>query len=121
MYMITYNATFSSADFADFPAPNVSELVDAVAEISYLWNEVGLGLGLSPGHLRCIQDNFAGQVRQVQKCFTEVFISWNYGRKSPYTWEKLVSVLLQRHLARDTRQLVTDLHKTLSDRFPSIR
>ncbi len=119
--MITYNATFSFADFADFPAPKVWELGDAVAEIPHLWKEVGLGLGLSPGHLRGIQENTAGQVRQAQKCFTEVFISWKDGRMSPYTWEMLVSVLLQRRLATDTRQLVTDLHNTLSDRYARIR
>ncbi len=115
--MVTYSATFSFADFAVFPAPKIYELGDAVAEIPHLWKDVGLGLGLTAGQLRGIQENTAGQVRQAQKCFTEVFISWKDGRMSLYTWEKLVSVLLQRRFATDTRQLVTDLHNTLSGRY----
>ncbi len=100
--MVTYNATFSFADFADFPDPEINELGNAVADISYHWKEVGLGLGLTEGQLRDIQQDTAGQVKQAQKCFTEVFISWKVGRKSPYTWEKLVSVLLQHRFATDT-------------------
>ncbi len=119
--MCTYNATFSFADFADFPAPEIGELGDAVAEIPDQWKEVGLGLGLTAGQLRGIQENTAGHVKQAQKCFTEVFISWKDCRTSPYTWETFVSVLLQRRLATDTRQLVTDLHNTLSERYASIR
>ncbi len=119
--LTTYNATFSFADFVDFPAPEIGELGDAVSEISYHWKEVGRGLGLTEGQLGGIQQNTAGQVQQAQKCLTEVFIYWKVSRTSPYTWEKLVSVLLQRRLATDSRQLVTDLHNTLSDRYPSIR
>ncbi len=115
--MMKYNATFFFADFADFPTPEIYELGDAVAEISHWWKEVGLGLGLTAGQLSDIQQNTAGQVKQAQKCFTEVFIYWKRGRTSQYTWEKLVSVLLQRRFATDTRQLVTDLHNTLSDRY----
>ncbi len=118
--MTTYNPTFSFADFVDFPAPKPDELGDVVAGIPHLWYEVGLGLGLEEGQLRGIQHDHAGQVKPTQKCFLAVFTAWKDGRTSPYTWEKLVSVLLQRLLVTDTRQLVTDLHNTLSVKYPSV-
>ncbi len=121
MYMNYDINTFSFADFTHFPAPEIDELGDAVAEISYLWQDVGLGLGLTAGQLRGIQTNTAGHVKQAQKCFTEVFISWRDGRTSPYTWQMLVSVLLRPQFRTDTRQLVVDLHKALSEKYLRIR
>ncbi len=121
MYMTTYNTIFSFADFADFPAPEIYELGDVVAGIPDLWKQVRLGLGLEEGQLRGIQQDHAGQVKPTQKGFLAIFTAWKDGRTSPYTWEMLVSVLLQRLLATDTRKLVTDLNNTLSAKYPNIR
>ncbi len=118
-YDIHRNILF--ADFKGFHVPEISELNAAVTEIQYLWEDVGLGLGLTAGQLRTIKTNTAGHVRQAQKCFTEVFISWRDGRTSTYAWEKLVSVLLQPDIRNDTKDHVFKLYKTLSAKYPSIR
>ncbi len=107
---------FSISDFAVFNdhPPELHELCDAAAEIADLYDQIGMGLGLTRGRLRIIRADTAGRPNQMQLCFTEVFSYWRNGRTLPYTWETFASVLLHPWLAPETKLLLKDLHKNLS-------
>ncbi len=82
-----------------------------------MYDQIGMGLGLTCGQLRTIRANTAGRPNQMQLCLTEVFSYWRNGRTLPYTWETFASVLLQPRFAPKTKLLLKDLHKNLSDKY----
>ncbi len=102
---------FSISDFAVFNdhPPELHELCDAATEIADLYDQIGMGLGLTDRRLKIIQANTAGRPNQMQQCLTEVFSYWRSGRTLPYTWETFASVLLQPRLAPETKLLLTEL------------
>ncbi len=110
---------FLVSDFAVFNdhPPELHELCDAAAEIADLYDQIGMGLGLTDRRLRIIRADSAGRPNQMQLCLTEVFSYWRNGRTLPYTWETFASVLLQPRLAPKTKLLLTELHKKLSDKY----
>ncbi len=110
---------FSISDFAVFNdhPPELHELCNAAAEIADLYDQIGMGLGLTRGQLRIIRADTAGRPNQTQLCLTEVFSYWRSGRTLPYTWETFASVLLQPRLAPETKLLLIELHKNLAHKY----
>lgn len=101
-------------DFTGFPVPKLGELCELTASFPHLWRQVGISLGVDDGMLKGIQANHAREPNHCQECFTEVFIHWRDGETSPYTWEKLVTVLLREDLVAETQFAVNRLYDTLS-------
>ncbi len=104
------------AVFNDHP-PELHELCDAAAVIADLYDQIGMGLGLTRRRLRVIRADTAGRPNQMQQCLTEVFSYWRSDRTWPNTWEMFASVLLQPRLTPETRLLLTELHKNLAHKY----
>ncbi len=110
---------FLLSDFAVFNdhPPELHELCKSAAEIAAMYDQIGMGLGLTRGQLRIIRADTAGRPNQMQQCLTEVVSYWRSGRTLPYTWETFASVLLQPRLAPETKLLLTELQKNLARKY----
>lgn len=65
------------------------QLVNIGVRFADQWENIGTGLKVEVFRLRNIRrDN-----QDAQACMREVFIEWEKGMKSPYTWENLAQVL----------------------------
>ena len=73
---------------------------------------MGAGLKVNEDDLLAIQDENAGRVEPHINCYIVVFTKWREGVTSPYTWENLVRVLLDK--AVNKPDVVIALYKDLN-------
>ncbi|CAI8051089.1 hypothetical protein GBAR_LOCUS27999 [Geodia barretti] len=87
----SYKPRITPADFADFPSPELIDLLELVGmDLRAQWKDVGTKLGIPQPDLEAYDEDYRGN---SLRCITKVFNTWHDGITSEYSWRQLAKTM----------------------------
>ena len=91
MWKIFSCPTCCGSDFADFPSPELIDLLELVGmDLRAQWKDVGTKLGIPQPDLEAYDEDYRGN---SLRCITKVFNTWHDGITSEYSWRQLAKTM----------------------------
>ena len=90
--------------------PNEHELLNLLADVNNMWQEVGLALGVDSNFLEGLQKEKDGNTTKLSK----VIRRWINNKSSPVTWETVITAMEGRIIANRAKADEIRVHLGLS-------